>query len=74
MHGHRFNQEFPKRVEYLSQNGVVVMGVACGQQHTVCWTTDGYVYSSGLGSFGQLGHGQCIYQKLLQFIQTLFST
>jgi E3 ubiquitin-protein ligase HERC4 len=37
--------------------GVQLIAVACGQQHTCAIDAQGRCYSWGLGSFGQLGHG-----------------
>ncbi len=70
-HGHRFNSDVPRLVHAL--NGIRVVSVACGSHHTVVldgmsfvylslffltlFAENGYVYTCGLGVFGQLGHG-----------------
>lgn len=43
-----------KRV--LALKTKVVTNVACSDNHTVCLTSDGQVYTFGRGSHGQLGH------------------
>ncbi|XP_059098839.1 probable E3 ubiquitin-protein ligase HERC4 isoform X1 [Tigriopus californicus] len=46
---------FPVQIRSLrSQN---VAHVACGDEHTVCLTQFGGVFSFGCGRYGQLGHG-----------------
>ena len=37
--------------------GLRVIGIACGARHSMCVTARGDVYTWGLGSSGQLGHG-----------------
>jgi alpha-tubulin suppressor-like RCC1 family protein len=59
--GHRFNQEKPVRVPLP---GKKVVRVATGQQHSVAITSDGQVFTFGLGIFGALGHGN--FQTLLR--------
>jgi E3 ubiquitin-protein ligase HERC4 len=34
-----------------------IVYISCGQEFTVCLTSDGGVFSFGNGSYGQLGHG-----------------
>lgn len=33
-----------------------VLNVACGVNHTVCVTDEGYCYTWGSGNYGRLGH------------------
>jgi len=50
------NQPTPHLVESL--DGVAfIVGVACGQSHTVCLTDKGSLISFGLSKHGQCGHG-----------------
>lgn len=53
--GHRFNSDVPRRVHTL--NDIRVVAVACGSHHTAILDEHGYVYTCGLGVFGQLGNG-----------------
>mmetsp|Transcript_28803 Transcript_28803/g.51702 ORF Transcript_28803/g.51702 Transcript_28803/m.51702 type:complete len:989 (-) Transcript_28803:130-3096(-) len=54
-HGDTSNQLVPTLVQSL--RGRAMAGGACGQGHTVLWTTEGEVCSFGLGGNGQLGSG-----------------
>ncbi|XP_072527176.1 X-linked retinitis pigmentosa GTPase regulator-like isoform X2 [Salminus brasiliensis] len=55
------NHKVPQHVEGISDR---VLQVACGGGHTVALTED-YLYSFGLGQFGQLGHGTFIFESRL---------
>ena len=55
-------QLLPKRIEALV--GRRVVAVSAGGSHCIAITADGAIWSWGLGSFGQLGHGD-EQQKLL---------
>jgi len=41
-----------------------IVYLSCGQEHTLCLTKDGGVFSFGAGSYGQLGHGTKNDEKL----------
>ncbi|XP_077468391.1 RCC1 and BTB domain-containing protein 2 isoform X1 [Stigmatopora argus] len=53
--GNTGNQQTPCRVAALQ--GVKVVQVACGYAHTLALTDDGYIYTWGANSYGQLGTG-----------------
>jgi len=53
--GHKEDQCVPQRVTALE--GKRVVGVCCGECHTMALTATGEVYSWGGGNDGQLGHG-----------------
>src|SRR5689334_2248400 len=53
----RMNAEEPTLVLSLAERHVAIVGVACGQQHTGALSSDGHLWTFGLGAFGQLGHG-----------------
>ncbi|XP_036419054.1 retinitis pigmentosa GTPase regulator b [Colossoma macropomum] len=55
------NHKVPQHVEGISER---VLQVACGGGHTVAFT-ENYLYSFGLGQFGQLGHGTFIFESRL---------
>eukprot|EP00698_Gefionella_okellyi_P005691 TRINITY_DN15158_c0_g1_i1.p1 TRINITY_DN15158_c0_g1~~TRINITY_DN15158_c0_g1_i1.p1 ORF type:complete len:374 (+),score=45.87 TRINITY_DN15158_c0_g1_i1:36-1157(+) len=54
-HGTTANELLPARVDVLK--GTAIVDVACGGQHTVALSSNGQVWSWGLGEYGQLGHG-----------------
>ncbi|XP_072889298.1 uncharacterized protein [Hemitrygon akajei] len=54
-HGDFFSTSRPCLIEALL--GVNVQAIACGQQHVVCVSGDGEVFSWGNGKFGKLGLG-----------------
>jgi len=54
-HGNLDDLRQPKRIEYLVQNGIVVVQVVCGAYHTVARTSKGELYSFGHGEYGQHG-------------------
>jgi len=66
---HRFNQETPVLVSTLAGLGVKIVKACCGQQHVIAMSSDGAVYSWGLGVLGQLGHGDCVDSGLPRPIQ-----
>ncbi len=53
--GDRTDRNLPAQVRSLRSQDV--RRVTCGQDHTVCLTGDGGVFSFGAGGYGQLGHG-----------------
>lgn len=53
--GHRYQQGRPELVKF--PEGVKIVKVACGQQHSLALSSDGRVFAWGLGVFGQLGNG-----------------
>lgn len=53
-----------------------VIEVACGDQHTLCRTLSGKVFSMGSGDFGRLGHGDeedCFMPREIDFKRSGFS-
>ena len=54
-HGEQRPEVAPQRVNALRHARVV--GVACGEFHSLALTDEGHVYSWGAGAFGELGHG-----------------
>uniref|UniRef100_A0A3Q3DC17 RCC1 and BTB domain containing protein 2 n=1 Tax=Hippocampus comes TaxID=109280 RepID=A0A3Q3DC17_HIPCM len=66
--GNTGNQQTPCRVAALQ--GVKVVQVACGYAHTLALTDDGFVYSWGANSYGQLGTGNKNNYSLATLIST----
>ena len=54
-HGDARPEAAPRRVARLRH--ARVLGIACGDFHTLALADDGYVYTWGAGAFGELGHG-----------------
>jgi alpha-tubulin suppressor-like RCC1 family protein len=48
-HGFFYNLDRPRRIEWFTKNGVRVVKVACGQQHTMFLSDKGMIYTCGLG-------------------------
>ena len=69
--GHRFNIEFPKKIEYL--NNVFIKQGSCGYEHTALVDNLGYVWTFGLGVFGALGHGDLHDQLIPKRIESLLN-
>ena len=45
-----------------------IVEITCGNDHSICITASGEVYSWGLGTNGQLGHGDKLSQKIPKLI------
>ena len=54
-HGEPRPDALPRRVSRLRH--LRVLGIACGDFHSLALADDGYVYTWGAGAFGELGHG-----------------
>jgi len=68
-HGDRQNQLLPKKIEAFG--GQRVVAVSTGGKHSLALTANGAVWSWGLGSFGQLGHGDQQNQLLPKKVEAL---
>ena len=55
----------------LPFNGEVAAHVACGSSHVLILGETGSVYSMGLGSRGQLGHGSILSSSVPQLVEAL---
>lgn len=58
--GHAGGQDepTPRLLRTLTDQGVPVEAVECGEFHTVALTTDGEVWAWGNGEYGRLGNGE----------------
>lgn len=54
-HGNRLTLEKPKMIESLKQKKI--RDVACGSAHSAAISSQGELYTWGLGEYGRLGHG-----------------
>ena len=63
---------FPTQVRSLRNQKICY--IACGQEHTICLTEDGGVFSFGSGQYGQLGHGSKNDEQLPRKIIELMGT
>ena len=54
-HGNRYNLDEPKLINGLLD--VFITKIVCGHNHSLALTSEGQVWSWGMGVFGQLGHG-----------------
>uniref|UniRef100_A0A672MHK2 RCC1 and BTB domain containing protein 2 n=1 Tax=Sinocyclocheilus grahami TaxID=75366 RepID=A0A672MHK2_SINGR len=65
--GNNGNQQTPCRIAALQ--GINIVQVACGYAHTLALTDEGFIYSWGANSYGQLGTGN----KSNQAVPTLIN-
>lgn len=54
-HGNRLTLEKPKMIESLKQKKI--RDIACGSAHSAAISSQGDLYTWGLGEYGRLGHG-----------------
>ncbi|XP_022244118.1 E3 ubiquitin-protein ligase HERC2-like isoform X2 [Limulus polyphemus] len=59
-HGNRVTQDRPKLIETLKSKRI--RDVACGSSHSAAITSNGDLYTWGLGEYGRLGHGDNLTQ------------
>jgi len=77
-HGRQDNLALPTMVEQFVRQGEEISQVACGDRHTIVLTSDGRVYSTGIGEFGRLGLGdsrrdEIKFEQLTYFKQSSYS-
>lgn len=56
-HGDTDDRETPTLIEYPNISGKTIDSITSGWNHNILLTSDGGVYSFGMGRSGQLGHG-----------------
>eukprot|EP01124_Arcella_intermedia_P029432 TRINITY_DN6208_c0_g2_i1.p1 TRINITY_DN6208_c0_g2~~TRINITY_DN6208_c0_g2_i1.p1 ORF type:complete len:472 (-),score=111.77 TRINITY_DN6208_c0_g2_i1:115-1530(-) len=65
------DRDTPTRVATLYTN---VTQIACGDNHTLCVSQHGHLYSWGLNKNGQLGHGDYVNRDTPLFVNALSET
>lgn len=68
-HGEQRGEATPRRVHALRH--VRVLGIACGDFHTLALGDDGGVYTWGAGAYGELGHGDVAHYAEPRWLETL---
>eukprot|EP01083_Nonionella_stella_P107539 311542_1 len=66
-HGNEDNQNIPKPIEALKSKDII--NIAAGQNHSLCVSKDGEVYTFGDGDYGRLGHGNTDNQMVPKEVQ-----
>lgn len=59
-HGNKITLERPRFIETLKAK--CVRDIACGSSHSAAITSNGELYTWGLGEYGRLGHGDSVTQ------------
>ena len=65
------NRSLSLTLSHQLTTGVPITHISCGTDHTVLLSNTGCVYSLGLGSRGQLGHGDILDRKEPAIIEAL---
>lgn len=68
-HGNKMSYDKPKLIEALKSKRV--RDVACGSSHSAAITSNGELYTWGLGEYGRLGHGDTITQMKPRLVRAL---
>lgn len=68
-HGNTLSLEKPRMIEALKSKRV--RDIACGSSHSAAITSNGELYTWGLGEYGRLGHGDFQTQLKPKLVKTL---
>ncbi|XP_054270101.1 E3 ubiquitin-protein ligase HERC2 isoform X2 [Macrosteles quadrilineatus] len=68
-HGNRLTLEKPRLIEALKSKRV--RDIACGSSHSAAITSNGELYTWGLGEYGRLGHGDTVTQLKPKLVKAL---
>ncbi|GAB6021505.1 E3 ubiquitin-protein ligase herc2 [Chamberlinius hualienensis] len=68
-HGNRFGCEIPKMIESLRSKRI--RDIACGSAHSAAISSNGELYTWGLGEYGRLGHGDNVSQLKPHVVKSL---
>lgn len=72
-HGNTQSLEKPRMIEALKSKKI--RDIACGSSHSAAITSNGELYTWGLGEYGRLGHGDFVTQfkpKMVIFYFSVF--
>lgn len=67
-HGNRLNLDKPKMIDALRSKKI--REIACGSSHSAAITSNGELYTWGLGEYGRLGHGDNVTQLKPKMVGT----
>jgi E3 ubiquitin-protein ligase HERC2 len=70
-HNNRLSLDKPRLIESLKSKRI--RDIACGSSHSAAITSNGELYTWGLGEYGRLGHGDSVTQlkpKLVSAVVT----
>lgn len=68
-HGNRLNLDKPRMIDVLRNKRI--RDIACGSSHSAAITSNGELYTWGLGEYGRLGHGDNVTVLKPRLIQAL---
>ncbi|XP_044756400.1 E3 ubiquitin-protein ligase HERC2 [Coccinella septempunctata] len=68
-HGNRLNLDKPKMIDALKSKKI--REIACGSSHSAAITSNGELYTWGLGEYGRLGHGDNVTQLKPKMVKAL---
>ncbi|XP_014251481.1 E3 ubiquitin-protein ligase HERC2 isoform X1 [Cimex lectularius] len=68
-HGNTQSLEKPRMIEALKSKKI--RDIACGSSHSAAITSNGELYTWGLGEYGRLGHGDCVTQLKPKLVKAL---
>ncbi|KAJ9582054.1 hypothetical protein L9F63_003637, partial [Diploptera punctata] len=68
-HNNRLSLDKPRLIESLKSKRI--RDIACGSSHSAAITSNGELYSWGLGEYGRLGHGDIVTQLKPKLVKSL---
>ncbi|CAB0009589.1 unnamed protein product [Nesidiocoris tenuis] len=68
-HGNTLSLEKPRMIEALKSKKI--RDIACGSSHSAAITSNGELYTWGLGEYGRLGHGDFVTQLKPKLVKAL---
>ncbi|CAH0390181.1 unnamed protein product [Bemisia tabaci] len=68
-HGHQLSSDKPCMIEYFKTKRM--RDIACGSSHSAAISSNGELYTWGLGEYGRLGHGDSLSQYRPKLVKSL---
>lgn len=68
-HGNRLSLDRPRMIESLKSKRI--RDIACGSSHSAAISSNGELYTWGLGEYGRLGHGDNLTQLRPKLVKAL---